>query len=137
MHTSGRCQAHAFPPNHQIAMEWVIPEGRKYAGWTVPEYVIDRAKRFFHEGRPFTPVLRGNRNLLDEARIIRNAIAHESRSTEEKSEDLVRRKLGTLPPSLTIGGFLGTTVPGSAPPISFLEFYVSKIEFAAQQIVPT
>jgi hypothetical protein len=75
--------------------------------------------------------------LLDEARIIRNAIAHESRSTEEKSRDLVRRKLGTLPPSLTVGGFLATTVPGSAPPISFLEFYVSKIEFAAQQIVPT
>ena len=43
----------------------------------------------------------------------------------------------TLPHNLTIGGFLGTTVPGIAPPISFLEFYVSKIEFAAQQIVPT
>ena len=76
-------------------------------------------------------------NMLDEVRIIRNAIAHRSVSTRQKFETLVRTKLGTLPPGLTVGGFLGTPSPGSTPPVSFLEFYVAKIDLAAQQIVPS
>jgi hypothetical protein len=82
-------------------------------------------------------VLRGNQNVLEDARVIRNAIVHESIGVWEKFENSVRTKLGTLPPNLTVGGFLGTTVPTSAPPVSFLEFYLGKIEFAAQQIVPS
>jgi len=82
-------------------------------------------------------VLRGNQNVLEEARTIRNAIVHESMSAQEKFENLARTKLGVLPPNLTVGRFLVTIVPTSAPPISFLEFYVGKIEFAAQQIVPS
>lgn len=128
---------HAFPPNHRTATEWVIPEGRHYASWTIPQHVTARAERFFYNGHPFAPVLRGNQSVLDEARIIRNAIAHESLSAREKFESLVREKLGTLPPSLSVGGFLGTTVPANVPPISFLDYYVGKIEFAAQQIVPS
>lgn len=127
---------HAFPPNYKTATEWVVPEGRQYAGWTVPHHVSDRAERFFHNGRPFTPVLRSNQNVFEEARTIRNAIAHESLAARQKFETLVRSKLGTLPPHLTVGGFLSIGVPASVPPISFLDFYVGKIEFAANQIVP-
>jgi hypothetical protein len=128
---------YAFPPNHKTAMEWVIPEGRPYARWAAAGDVIERAERFFQTGRPFAPVLRGNQSMLDEAQTIRNAIAHRSTSARLKFETVVRPKLGTLPPSLTVGGFLGTTVPRTTPPISFLEFYISQIELAAQQIVPS
>ncbi len=128
---------YAFPPNQRAAMEWVVPEGRPYARWTVATEVSARAERLFRSGRPFAPVLRGNQNVLEEARTIRNAIVHESMSAQEKFENLARTKLGVLPPNLTVGRFLVTIVPTSAPPISFLEFYVGKIEFAAQQIVPS
>ena len=128
---------YAFPPNQKTARDWVVPERRDYAEWTVPTQVSGRAERFFQAGRPFAPVLRSNQNVLDEVRIIRNAIAHRSVSAREKFETIVRTKLGTLSPNLTLGGFLGTTVPSSTPPVSFLEFYVGKIEFAAQQIVPS
>jgi hypothetical protein len=127
---------YAFPPNHRTAMDWVIPEGRPYARWTIPTDVSNRADRFFQAGRPFSPVLRSNLNTLDEVRIIRNAIAHKSLSTREKFEKLVRIKLRTLPPKLNVGGFLGTTAPGTTPPVSFLEHYFAKIDSAAQQIVP-
>jgi hypothetical protein len=126
----------AFPPSQRAALEWVA-EGRDYASWTHATHVSGRAERFFRDGRPFAPVLRGNQNILDEARIIRNAIAHQSRSTRDKFETVVRRKLTIVPPSLTVGGFLGTGVLGNIPPISFLELYVAKIEFAAHQIVPS
>lgn len=128
---------YAFPPDFKTAKEWVVPEGRPYAQWTTAEHVSRRAERFFQAGRPFSPVLKSNQNLLDEVRTIRNAIAHHSESTQQKFDTLVRTKLGTLPPNLTVGGFLGTTVPNSIPPVSFLEFYVAKIDLAAQQIVPS
>jgi len=126
----------AFPPDFKTATEWVIPEGRAYAGWTVPQHVSNRAERFFRDGKPFAAVLRGNQTTLEESRTIRNAIAHKSMGARDKFEALARPKLGgILPPNLTVGAFLGTTVPGSAPPISFLESYVAKIESAAGLIV--
>lgn len=128
---------YAFPPDQKTAMAWVIPEGREYAQWTDAQHVRERAERFFKAGRPFAPVLRSNQNMLDEVRIIRNGIAHKSIGARQKFETVVRTKLRTLPPNLTIAGFLGMTVPGITPPISFLEFYVNKIDLAAQQIVPS
>lgn len=128
---------YAFPPTQKLAMDWLIPEGRDYAQWTTAQHVSERAERFFQAGRPFTAVLRGNQNALDDARLIRNAIAHESSTARAKFEAVVRTKLGHLPSNFSVGGFLGMTVPASAPPMSFLEFYLIKIDFAARQIVPS
>ena len=74
---------YAFPPDHRTAVEWLKPEGREYAQWTTATQVSGRAERFFRDGRPYAPVLRGNQSILDEARIIRNAIAHKSASARE------------------------------------------------------
>lgn len=126
---------YAYPPTYHMAAEWVVPEGRPYASWANAAGVSTRAERFFKDGRPFAPVLRANLSLFDEARTIRNAIAHKSADARQKFETLVRNKLGTLPPNLTVGSFLGMTAPGSAPPVSFLEHYVSKIDFVARRIV--
>jgi hypothetical protein len=128
-------QRYAFPPNQQAAIDWVIPEGRPFAEWTDTGRVRSRAERFFKAGRPFASVLTNNQHTLEDARILRNAIAHASSNAHQKFEQLVRIKLGVFPANLTVGGFLGMTVPASTPPSSFLEFYFSKIEFAAKQIV--
>jgi hypothetical protein len=127
---------YSFPPNRKVATDWLLPEGRNYSDWTVAATVSSRAERHFTSGHPFAAVLRENRNILDEARIIRNAIAHDSSAAQEKFENMARSKLGALPADLTVGRFLATTMPSTAPPISFLEYYVGKIEFAAQRIVP-
>ena len=138
-HLVGRAPVrYAFPPNHKTAMKWVVPEGHDYAQWTVADTVGERAKRFFRDGRPFAPVLRSNQNMLKEVRTIRNAIAHNSVNARQRFETLVRnKKICNLHPNLTVGGFLGKTEPGSTPPASFLEFYIAKIDLAAQQIVPS
>lgn len=128
---------HTFPPDLEKAREWVVPEGKDYAKWNIAAHVASRAERHFRSGGPFASVLRANQNTLEDARFIRNAIAHDSASAFNRFEEVVRRALLIVPPNLTVGGFLSTTVPGSAPPISFLEFYVGKIDFAARQIVPT
>jgi hypothetical protein len=130
-------QRYAFPPNQRAAADWLLPEGGSYTRWTNAAHVSLRAERFFRAGRPFVPVLRSNQNVLEELRTLRNAIAHTSVNTKRKFENLARLKLGVLPPNLTVGAFLGMTIAGSSPPSSFLEFYFSKIEFAAQKIIST
>lgn len=126
---------YAFPPNLAVAMEWVVPEGQEYATWTVASRVAQRAERFFRNGEPYAPLLRRNQSILDESRTLRNAIAHASASTQLKFETLVRHKIGALPPRFTVGGFLGTVVPGSTPPIAFLDHYLQKVELAARLMV--
>jgi hypothetical protein len=128
---------YAFPPSLEVATEWVVPEGRSYATWTTAAHVANRAERFFRGGWLYSPVLRSNQNTLEESRIMRNAIAHSSASVRLKFEKLVREKLGVLPPRVTVGAFLWMSVPRSTPPISFMEYYVEKIEFAAKQLVPS
>ena len=128
---------YAFPPTHDTAMEWVIPEGRDYAQWTAPRHVSGRAERFFRGGRPFSPVLRANQNVLDEARTIRNAIAHKSVNAQEKVEKIARNKLGALPPNFTVGRFLVTPVPGIVPATTFFDLYLTRIELASALIIPS
>lgn len=129
-------QRHAYPPKHSSAIEWV-KEGRRYAAWTVASEVSQRAERFFRDGRPFASVLRGNQTVLEESRTIRNAIAHKSMTAHQTFETLARTKIGILPPTFSVGSFLGTNVPGTVPPVSFLESYIGKIDLAARQIVPS
>lgn len=128
---------YSFPPNLQVATEWVVPEGQDYATWTVVSRVCERAERFFQGGGPFAPILRSNQHAFDESRILRNAIAHASANAQAKFENLLRNRLGTLPANVSVGAFLALTLPKSSPPVSFLEHYLAKIEFAARQIVPT
>lgn len=123
------------PPNRTIAEQLCVPERREYVDWAV-DLVIERAKRFFLNGRPYAPVLRSQINTFTEMKTIRNTIVHSSSSSQEKFKSLVRRKLGPCPPGLTVGGFLSTTVPGSSPPESFLEDYFQQILLAAERIVP-
>lgn len=127
---------YTFPPTRKAADDWMVPEGRQYATWDA-SLVSNRAHRFFRGGSPFTNALRGSQAALDEAKTIRNAIAHKSTAALEKFENLVRVKLGTLPSSLSIGSFLGTTIPSSTPPQSFMELYLDRIELVATQIVPS
>jgi len=112
----------------------MIPEKRSYADWNAA-MVGNRAHRFFRGGRPFTDALSGSQTALDEAKTIRNAIAHESTKAQDKFETLVRTKLGTLPAALGVGRFLSTTVPASTPPQSYLELYLDRIELVTTQIV--
>ena len=128
---------YAFPPSLNDATDWVVPERQDYATWTEPSRIARRAERFFRGGSPFAPVLRSHQSVLDDSRFLRNAIAHASAPAQQKFENVVRQKIGVLPPTLTVGGFLGMTVPQSSPPVTFLEHYLAKIELAARLIVPT
>jgi hypothetical protein len=125
----------ALPPDRRAA-EGLVSEGREYSRWDAIN-VASRAQRFFRRGGHFTNPLRSKQALFEDAKKIRNAVAHESANARQKFETLVRTELGTLPAGLTVGDFLNTTKPASTPPRSFLEFYLTSIQSIADQIVPS
>jgi len=124
---------YVLPPNRRMAQA-LAAGGREYAKWDGAAEVASRAERFFREGRPYASVLRGVQNTLNDAKTVRNAVAHDSESARQKFEGLVRRELTRIPPRLTVGSFLNTARLGVAPPQSFLEFYLDTLDQAADQI---
>ena len=124
------------PPTRRLA-EQLAAEGKAYADWTVAQKIIERADRFLQDGKPYSPVLKSHRHTLEEMKTIRNAIVHMSTHSQDRFKSLTRRKLGTYPSNLTIGGFLTMTIPHSHPPESFFEYYLAHIRLAAETIVPS
>lgn len=127
----------ANPPSRKVAEQLVVTKGRDYADWTDVGKIIKRAEHFFGNGEPYSAALRSHQSRLQDIKILRNAIAHSSSYSWEQFQVLIRQEFGTYPPTLNIGRFLSMTVPGSSPPISFLEHYVVSFRIVANIIVPS
>lgn len=84
----------------------VVFAGKPYLDWLpYRECTIPRAKRFFHNGIPFT-ILNDLQNIdLKRYHLIRNALAHKSDSATKKFEESIRG-LPLLPEEKTPCGYL-------------------------------
>ena len=80
-----------------VARELVIGPGKKYVDWFPYERTIERAHIFFRGGRPFSSILSPQRNTLNKAQMIRNAIAHRSRHSQKIFETLVIENTNLAP----------------------------------------
>ena len=57
----------------------VVFEGKSYHDWLpFTEYTIPRAKRFLHEGEPFSLLDENEKGILKKYHLLRNAVAHKS-----------------------------------------------------------
>lgn len=126
--------SYMIPLQRKVVEELVIPEGRRFAFWDEIT-VMGRSERFFKNGYPFGPAVRARQSTFEEMRKIRNATAHGSNDCWEKFKSVVRTKLSIVPARVTVGGFLGTTLPGVTPPQSILDSYLEILENTAKQIV--
>jgi len=125
------------PTTRKLAVMAVTGD-RDYTDWHKVDQLKNRAKKYFVDGKPYTDALVGKKALFEEMTTVRNAIAHSSGHSQEKFKRLVRSKLaGSYPPNLTVGGFLGMTIPGSSPPESFLDYYIDSLNTLASLIIPT
>jgi len=71
----------------RVARELVVGPGhKKYVDWFPYERTLERADLFFRGGRPFSNVGEPERQILNKAQTIRNAIAHRSRYSQQKFE---------------------------------------------------
>ena len=121
------------PPTLSHAHEMVALPGRRYADWTDIEDVIALARLYFADGEPYEPALRPLLADFKHMSIIRNGIAHRSEHSKKKLQDVTRGLIGYVPPALTPGILLRTTVPTESR--TFGEKYCSVVLIAAQRII--
>lgn len=64
-----------------------LKEGRLYADWLPYFKTVERAKRYFSRGKPFTDM--NSRHYLDELQTIRNALVHDSQHSKNRFKNRV------------------------------------------------
>jgi len=125
------------PPSREFALQWLLPERGTYTEWIVLDDLKKRSQKFFKDGRPIYDALASSGAVLQEAAVIRNAVAHPSEKALKSFQNVVRQKLTVLPPRLTVGSYLNLVEPASSPPARFIEQYGTGLLKLAELIVPT
>jgi len=80
--------------SHRVARELVTGVNRKYVDWLPYDHTAGRAELFFRGGRPFSQLSEGDRSQLKTCSIVRNAIAHKSRFSQQLFE---KKVIGSTP----------------------------------------
>lgn len=119
--------------SHQVAREIVTGRRAKYVDWLPYDQTVELARLFFRGGRPFSTLRSGLRKQIKSTVVLRNAIAHRSRH----SQDLFRRDvLGSvsLPPrQRTPAGYL-RDVHAVNPPQTRYELMIAQLQQAANEL---
>jgi hypothetical protein len=91
--------------SHTIARD-VMLGGRAFVDWLPYHYTDKRAEAFFRGGFPFSNLDKSDKKELERIILIRNAVAHQSRSARSKFESDVIGTTPLLPFERTPAGYL-------------------------------
>jgi hypothetical protein len=122
-------------PSGQRARPFIAPRSSDHAldlmqsamtflEWNSPDKVISRAELYLRDGAPVKNVITAHRTVFDDARIIRNHIAHDSRESLRRYRSVAARRLRIAPANVPAPGvFLQQTDPstGSYFLLTFLD----------------
>jgi hypothetical protein len=91
--------------SHAVARD-VMLGGRAYVDWVPYHYTDKRAEAFFRGGYPFCNLDKADKKELERIILVRNAVAHQSRSARGRFEDEVIGTAPLLPSERTPAGYL-------------------------------
>jgi len=77
-------------------MEILLLE-KDFIEWSNPDVIIKRAEALFQNHSIITDCIKGNLQLLNDSKRIRNAIAHGSEEAMRQFIKVLNRHLGTIP----------------------------------------
>ena len=117
-----------------IARDLVVGPGRKYVDWLPYERTIERANLFFRGGRPFTEIPAPEQEVVNRAQVIRNAIAHRSRHSEERFRKQVIAGTALAPRECKPAGYLRGLLSAS-PAVTRYENYIAVLLGVARKLV--
>ncbi|MCP6717995.1 MAG: hypothetical protein KJI70_00405 [Patescibacteria group bacterium] len=123
------------PPNIKKAIEIILGENRDYASWNSASKVRNRAKIYFKDGEPYETAMITITRDSDEMNTIRNRIAHKSKKSREKFNDLILGKFGHGIQGMTPGRLLLRPISSSSH-ITFFDYYVGIITVTSRIIIP-
>lgn len=110
-------------PSGRVARPFIVPRSAAHAldlmqsampflEWNSPETVINRAELYLRDGAPIKAVIVAHRTLFEDARQIRNHIAHDSRESLRRYRNVAARRLRIAPANVPPPGrFLQQTDP--------------------------
>lgn len=110
-----------------------------FVGWNDPSIIIQRAERWLKGGEPYRTTLSAASQLLGYLKQMRNVVAHESDSANEKYRKATRRLYGALPRRLCPGKQLISPPPPAIPyliGVDLLDAAIASYRVVGRQIVP-
>lgn len=106
-----------------VAAREVVFQDRNYFNWLPYKNTKNMAECYFRKGYPFLRLTKNDIQILEEMHVVRNAIAHKSRSASKKLETEIFSNISLLQREKTPGGYL-RSIFRTAPQQSRFENYV-------------
>lgn len=106
---------------------------QKYVDWANNEIVNKIASIYFEEGEPFKTALNSISTDLSDLRVIRNASAHISSTTQNKLDAVASRVLSSNVTGISVSGFV-TRVSKEDASKTVLQMYQLKLDITAENI---
>ncbi|WP_122710537.1 hypothetical protein [Pseudomonas viridiflava] len=115
----------------------LVTSSQPFLDWTSPQVVIKRADTYIIGGDPIRTAIAGSQSHLQQAKKIRNHIAHNSTESAKDFNSIIVHFLLTAPlAAISAGEFLAYT-PTSGPCArrEILSFFLEKLESTARALV--
>lgn len=107
----------------------IVASSQPFLDWTSPSIVMNRSEVYINGGDPVRTAVASSLNHLQQAKKIRNHIAHNSKESGEEYRKVVQAILLTTPLELpSVGQFL-MEIPSAGPArrVEVLEYYMRNL----------
>jgi len=128
--------SHVIPINRDHARA-LVTSSQPFLDWTSPQTIIKRAETYIIGGEPIRTAIAASQSHLQQAKKIRNHIAHNSTESAKDFNTIVVHFLLTAPlAAISAGEFLALTPPsGPCGRREILSFFLEKLESTARALV--
>lgn len=130
--SGSRPHSYAKPKDIEHARRLLIGPKLRYADWTEPTTVIERAKLIFKDGKPFVTPVMAIMVELNDMKTTRNYIAHRSVQARKTFATLIQNRFGVAHRH-SAGSFLLSPSPAAGQ--TYLEFFSERVHITAQNIL--
>ena len=124
---------HVIPPSALVARD-ILKGTREFFDYGNHQFVKRIVRAYLDGGYPYEPHLSAIENDLQDLRIMRNASAHISSSTQSALEGLALRTLGRPSLGATVHQLMTAPHPSSGSGETVYAVYQKKLAIAASQI---
>ena len=111
----------------------IIIGTQKYVDWANHEIVMRLSKLFFEDGEPISTSIASIARDISDLRVIRNAAAHISTTTQHKLDAVASRKFGSTIANIGVAEFV-TSVSPDDPAKTILQTYQLILDITAENI---
>lgn len=134
---SGLAVATFVSPNDKEHARAIVTSSQPFLDWTSPTVVIRRAETYIKTGEPIRSAVVASQNHLQQAKKIRNHIAHNSSESYKEFTKVVQNILLTPPmTAISAGEFLALTPSsGACARKEVLSYFLENLESTARALI--